>query len=649
MSIQVADNFSYQGAKPLDARLKYNTVADMVAVGASTIYDGILAYVTATKTYYTYDSTNDVDVTLGKWRELETGGGASITWGYYKEADGKFYEESTYTTEITGVAGQLYGTLDTSELYSFDGTDFVLMSGYVPQDIIEGYYDAGRFYEDAAHTTEITGQAETLYIAVDTSKLYRFNGTDFVIVGADIDTVVYTPAGSIPFANLPVLSANVLGYIYNITDDFTTTSDFVEGAGHDYPEGSNVGVVNVGTTAVPSYKFDVFSGIIDLSKYLEKVSTAPSTPSNGDIILYTGTVAGDFTDSPGVYVYDGTNWILQDLGIKGQIIQVSTLPTASVSELGKIYQYTGASIASSYTHGYFYECVEDSTTTPSTYSWEAVQVQEGGSGGGSLGKAITAAIDVGGIDSGDSFAIGTSYDDMWDALLNPTLYPTFTNPSATLSYSADTYYEVGTSIPAKSATVSLNRGTITPAYGTSGYRSGAATNYALASSGADTEYSDSSASSGSFSVPALTRATKGNIVLTATVSYAAGEQPKDSKGNNYDSPLAAGSKSTTKTMQFIQPYYYGKSATSTVSDFTGLTKSVTAKGQKQFKFTTNNEHMVMAYDSSYGNLSSIIDPNGFETISGWTKSTLTVGGFSYYVYVANSATTDTNAQFTFKY
>ena len=102
-------------------------------------------------------------------------------------------------------------------------------------------------------------------------------------------------------------------------------------------------------------------------------------------------------------------------------------------------------------------------------------------------------------------------------------------------------------------------------------------------------------------------------------------------------------------MNFILPYYYGKSATTTVSSFTGLTKSVTAKGQKQFKFTTNNEYMVIAYDSSYGNLSSILDPNGFETISGWTKSTLTVGGFSYFVYVANSATTDTNAQFTFKY
>lgn len=274
----------------------------------------------------------------------------------------------------------------------------------------------------------------------------------------------------------------------------------------------------------------------------------------------------------------------------------------------------------------------------------------GSSGGaGSLEKDITAAIDVGGIKVGDSFIQGTSYDDMWDALLNPTLYPTFTNPSASLSYSADTYYEVGISIPAKTAIASLNRGSITPAYGTSGYRSGEVTNYAIATSGADTEYSDSSVSSGSFNVPALTRATKGSIVLTATVSYAAGEQPKDSKGNDYDSPLVAGSKTASKTMQFIQPYYYGKSSTATVTSLAGLTKSVTAKGQKQFKFTTNNEYMVIAYDSSYGNLSSIIDPNGFETISGWTKSTITVGGFSYNVYVANSATTDTNAQFTFKY
>jgi hypothetical protein len=59
--------------------------------------------------------------------------------------------------------------------------------------------------------------------------------------------------------------------------------------------------------------------------------------------------------------------------------------------------------------------------------------------------------------------------------------------------------------------------------------------------------------------------------------------------------------------------------------------------------------MVFAYDSSYGNLKNILDPNSFETISGWTAFPLTVNGFNYKVYVSNSPTTDTNAAFTFKY
>ena len=290
-----------------------------------------------------------------------------------------------------------------------------------------------------------------------------------------------------------------------------------------------------------------------------------------------------------------------------------------------------------------------SLDTNKSYRWSTVFIEIVSGGAGSLERQITAAIDVGGVDAGDTFVQGTSYDDMWDALLNPTLYPTFTAPSASLSYSSDTNYAVGATIASKTATVGYNAGAITLNGVKQNDRGGAATEYAISTSGADTEYSDSDASSGSFNVPALTRTTKGSIVITATVSYAQGAQPLDSKGNNYDSPLPAGSVNTTKTINFILPYYYGKSATTTVSDFTGLTSDVKAKGNKTYKFTTSNEHMVFAYDSSYGNLTSILDPNGFEVISGWTKNTLTVGGFSYFVYVADSATTDTNASFTFKY
>jgi hypothetical protein len=312
-----------------------------------------------------------------------------------------------------------------------------------------------------------------------------------------------------------------------------------------------------------------------------------------------------------------------------------------------IYQYIGED-DDPLVNGYYYQCVSDGEATP-TYSWEQKNVQPGSSGGGSTTKSITAAIEVGGISAGTNYPIDTPIENIISDLLEPTLYPTLTNPSASITYSASTYYAVGSNVAALTATLALNRGSINPSYGTSGYRSGAATNYAIATSGADTEYSDSSENSGTFSVPTLTRATKGNIVVTGTVSYAAGEQPKDSKGGDYQSPLAAGSVTASKTLQFIQPYYYGASSTSTISDFTGLTESVTAKGQKTFNFTTNNDYMVMAYDSAYGNIKTILDGNGFDVTGGWTKSTLTVSGFSYNVYISNSPTTDTNAPFTFKY
>ena len=344
---------------------------------------------------------------------------------------------------------------------------------------------------------------------------------------------------------------------------------------------------------------------------------------------------------------DIEDWEEVGSGSSGQTIQVEELPTPSAALEGVIYEYVGDD-DDPLVNGYFYKCVSDGEVTP-TYSWEQVNVQPGSSGGGSTTKAITAAVDVGGISTGTTYPIGTDLEDIISDMLEPTLYPSFTAPSASLTYGASTYYAVGATVPSMAATVALNRGSINPAYGTSGYRSGAATNFAIATSGADTEFSDSDTSSGSFTVSALTRSTKGNIVVTGTASYAAGEQPKDSKGGDYDSPLAAGSVTASKTLQFILPYYYGAVNSATISDFTGLTESVTAKGQKTFNYTTNNQYMVFAYDSAYGNLKTILDGNGFDVTGGWTKNTLTVGGFTYNVYISNSPTTDTNAPFTFKY
>lgn len=73
MALVLGDNFSYQGAKPLDGRIKYDTLANMKAVADATMYDGCLAYCSETDKTYQWKSTNTVDETLGRWREFSSG------------------------------------------------------------------------------------------------------------------------------------------------------------------------------------------------------------------------------------------------------------------------------------------------------------------------------------------------------------------------------------------------------------------------------------------------------------------------------------------------------------------------------------------------------------------------------------------------
>lgn len=48
--------------------------------------------------------------------------------------------------------------------------------------VISGYYHNGDFYEDQSYTQIITGSEDSLYIDLDTTTLYLFDGTDYVEV-----------------------------------------------------------------------------------------------------------------------------------------------------------------------------------------------------------------------------------------------------------------------------------------------------------------------------------------------------------------------------------------------------------------------------------------------------------------------------------
>lgn len=333
----------------------------------------------------------------------------------------------------------------------------------------------------------------------------------------EIVSRVYKPAGSCTFENLPeTLTSNILGYVYDVTNDFVTDSRFAEGAGHDYPAGTNVVVIDIGTEPDHVYKFDTLPGFIDLSGYQLK-------------------------------------------------FQVDTLPTAAASEIGKIYQYIGSTTAS-YTTGYFYKCIEDSEN-PGTYIWVQSATQEQATG--ALEIPVTVTKDVGGIVAGTTYPVGTTYDELWTELLSPTLYPTLIAPSATLSATGDKLLEKGSSL-STTMTVDFDRGSISPAYGTSGYRSGAASSYSLNSGSAQ--------SSNTFAIVVDESVTS----YQANVNYAAGEQPKDSSGADYGEALPAGNVATNIiNYEFVDALWAN---TATIASIAKLDLVSIDAGVKVFQF-----------------------------------------------------------------
>jgi hypothetical protein len=172
-----------------------------------------------------------------------------------------------------------------------------------------------------------------------------------------------------------------------------------------------------------------------------------------------------------------------------------------------------------------------------------------------------SVISVGGITAGSTFDELT-FPQMMDLMLYPELFPTLTNPSNTFSLTQAGLQEIGATINLNfSATFS--RGTISPAYGTSGYRSGLPSQYGYTGTGLTSN--PSSALTDSQSVTGYT-VVSGAQSWTSSVTYLGGEQPLSSKGNNYSTPLAPGTTgSTTRTITGVYPTYATTASISTMT------------------------------------------------------------------------------------
>lgn len=114
--------------------------------------------------------------------------------------------------------------------------------------------------------------------------------------------------------------------------------------------------------------------------------------------------------------------------------------------------------------------------------------------------------------------------------------------------------------------------------------------------------------------------------------------------------------SNTVTYSYAYPYYEGKgaaglNAAGIVASLTKVVRSSTAN--VAVTASPSSEHFYFCYPAAYAVLTSILDPNGFETISAYTYRTVTITGLdasaqSYRVYELTLPTTQTAFTNTFK-
>ncbi len=200
------------------------------------------------------------------------------------------------------------------------------------------------------------------------------------------------------------------------------------------------------------------------------------------------------------------------------------------------------------------------TSGPATLSGGVLNIpvySAGGAGGAFTNSTPTPAPFPGNspfdtIPAGSTFS-NESFSDMMNKMLYPTLYPTLTNPSHTFTLSQAGFLEVDETTPLNFSST-FNRGSINPAYsGGPSLRSGLPNTYVYNGTGVSSNLSSSLSDTETVASYTVLIGTQS---WTGAVAYDIGQQPLDSDGNNFNSPLPAGTTSTiTRSITGVYPVF----------------------------------------------------------------------------------------------
>lgn len=197
----------------------------------------------------------------------------------------------------------------------------------------------------------------------------------------------------------------------------------------------------------------------------------------------------------------------------------------------------------------------------------------------------------------DAVTIQRVLDDLFD---DPEQVPSLTAPSSAFTVTPSTgLREVGERVNLSFQSI-FNRGSINPAYGTSGHRAGLPNMYTYTGTGLT-----STASTAMSNIQAVNNyvVAQGNNIWTTSISYDAGEQPKTSRGNNYSTPLPAGTTAARSiNISGVYPTF------ATTADINTLTKQTLALPSAAYVETS----MVAEVDTS----KQMFDVHTNQTVTG---------------------------------
>lgn len=169
------------------------------------------------------------------------------------------------------------------------GSDGKIPTQYIPGDIgqaVEGYYSGGKFYKEAAHTTEITGAENTLYLDIGgTDKdVYRWTGTAYILLNDAVSTadkaVRDGDGNTITTTYVKVVSGKGLS-----TNDYTTAEKNKLAGLSNYTlpaaTSSTLGGVKIGSNITIS------SGVVSLTSANVKAALGYTPANSSGIVTYS--------------------------------------------------------------------------------------------------------------------------------------------------------------------------------------------------------------------------------------------------------------------------------------------------------------------------------------------------------------------------